>query len=553
MRGLLLGTILCLFSCSIALSAPDPVSHDVVVSGRVPDTRASFEGYTTPGGFVTIREGGSILGTVSANASGYFTKTLYNQTAGNHTYSLTMTDPLGTETSADVFNLNLLVMRETKATNIILPATIYKDMASGVRLHGYAYPYSTINIFINPGGITESVVTNRFGIWTHYVRAHLSAGSYTAYVRVSHPSGFQSVNSKTVSFYYNPQSIPSQQSDAPVIHSNTHPDQNKWYKANSPLLYWEKGSATGFSYVWDHYSGTVPSASVNLNNKSIEFANQANGIWYLHVRQLLPSGWSSTGHYRVQIDNQPPEELIITTYPEGTSEKRPIVVFSAIDTISGIDHYELSLDKQDFFRAESPYLPEKISAGVHVYTVRAYDRAGNMAESEVRVTIPEVGEVKITFPETGDHFGVFNSIKVTGTAPINTVVDLYLDGENISRGIKVDDKGNWEYVYEKFIGPGKHNFVAIALRDNIESKPSNTVDVQIDLVKGIPNWIIYLLLIILILIPLIWLLIILWKRRRKKKDEERQYVPPVFPATTEQNINQMQESYHDKSQNRPMD
>lgn len=289
---------------------------------------------------------------------------------------------------------------------------------------------------------------------------------------------------------------------SPTVSSATHPDQSVWYKNNSPAFSW---SGTGnYSYVFDQNPGTAPAGSVNTKNTSISFQNKADGTWYFHIRALGDNGWSATTTYRVQIDATAPSSIEVVTEPKVTSDKRPMVSFNAVDAASGIDHYEIKLDKDEFKAATSPYTPATINSGDHVFTVRAYDKAGNMIEGSAKINIQEITVPRITKPGNNGIFKLAQQLNIEGSADASTLVDVYFDGVNIARSVKVDEGGIWRYQYQSFIMPGKHKITAVAVKDGIESKLSNEINIRIDPsavnIFGIlvPSYLVFIVLIAII-------------------------------------------------------
>lgn len=313
---------------------------------------------------------------------------------------------------------------------------------------------------------------------------------------------------------------------SPTVSSGTHPDQNAWYKNNSPSFSWSSGS--GFSYVFDQNAGTVPAASVNTRETSVSFKDKADGIWYFHIRAEGSSGWSGTTTYRVQIDTGVPTDLVIVTEPKDEASKRPMVSFVAKDAASGIDYYEIRMDREDFVRATSPFTPSSINSGLHVFTVRAYDKAGNMIEGSVKIKIAEIAVPEILSPNDGATLKLAQQMEISGTAAVGTKVNVYLDGMKIAVDLEVKDDGTWSYTYKTLIMPGKHQIFAIATSDGIESQYSKKIDLRIDPAAislfglVIPSFVIFVVvaLIILGLCSIIFWLFFFVKRRYDKVREK---------------------------------
>ena len=149
MRGVLKRLLIALAVVALPSVATADVTSTVTVSGVQPDTTVSFAGYASPNAFVTITDGASIVGTVSANASGVFSKTLTNQIPGNHNFGLTATDTNGDATPIVSFALNLQDHADTAVTNILLPVTVTAQTGARPTLTGSGTPGNTMTIFID--------------------------------------------------------------------------------------------------------------------------------------------------------------------------------------------------------------------------------------------------------------------------------------------------------------------------------------------------------------------------------------------------------------------
>lgn len=332
---------------------------------------------------------------------------------------------------------------------------------------------------------------------------------------------------------------------APNVTSSTHPDQNSWYNNNTPDFSWNRPSGvTGFSYVFDQSPGTDPGQTVNTTNTGTSFTKKADGTWYFHIRAVGPNGWSSTTNYRVQIDTTAPYSVTVVTDPKGTADVRPIVSFNALDATSGIAYYKISMDMEPFQQVTSPYLPSYITSGSHIFYVEAFDLAGNMAEGQAKIYIKQIAVPTITKPQNHAIINLVENLNVTGKANKDTTVDLYFDGVNIARSIKVGSNGEWQFNYQKLIFPGSHKIVAIAVKDGIQSQPSKAISIRIDATAIslfgviIPSWIVMVMLLFIIGI-LIFLCILLYEfgknrynalleRVKKRNTESRRRIAGEF-------------------------
>ena len=176
------------------------------------------------------------------------------------------------------------------------------------------------------------------------------------------------------------------------ITSSTHPDETQWYKLSHAIFDWT--NAQGISTVrlgYDKNADGNPSVPYNdpISHKELDLAD---GIWYFHVQEKDTGGWSPVSTYRVQIDTVPPLPFDIK-FPNGTTTQSGSAIavqFATSDDLSGIDHYQISVDgKESTASADEGSRPYALPAdsGEHTLLVRAYDKAGNVAIAEGKFAV----------------------------------------------------------------------------------------------------------------------------------------------------------------------
>ena len=182
------------------------------------------------------------------------------------------------------------------------------------------------------------------------------------------------------------------------VFSPTHPFQEQWYNNNTPVFSWEKLSNTdAFSFILDNQPFSIPDNNPESIDTSVMFSNTREGLSYFHIKTKRHDLWGGTSHFLVRIDTTPPTELNLRldTQIASVIASRALVKFTAKDTLSGVDHYEIGvIDKNDsldispvFVEVKSPYqLPTTVSGNVLVI-VKAFDKAGNVSEDTIDITI----------------------------------------------------------------------------------------------------------------------------------------------------------------------
>jgi hypothetical protein len=189
----------------------------------------------------------------------------------------------------------------------------------------------------------------------------------------------------------------------PVVVSETHPDQTRWYKSNTVSLRWDNESgASGFSYIVSDQPIDIPDEISEGDKREVVYRNLGDGRRYFHIRALRNGNWGGTTHYALNIDATPPADFRLEILPNSrTNRQQPVIQFSTTDALSGTDHYELKLvdvktpgssaaTEEIFIEAQSPYIPPQLAHGEYDLIVRAYDKAGNYREVTDRLEVVPV-------------------------------------------------------------------------------------------------------------------------------------------------------------------
>ena len=104
--------------------------------------------------------------------------------------------------------------------------------------------------------------------------------------------------------------------------------------------------------------------------------------------------WGSTANRKVKVDTTPPVfNKIKMQYTSCNGSSIALVDFSAEDSSSGVDHYEVAITDVSnntnispaFFTAESPYKGSLDNRNDVVFVARAIDHAGNTTDASINI------------------------------------------------------------------------------------------------------------------------------------------------------------------------
>lgn len=224
----------------------------------------------------------------------------------------------------------------------------------------------------------------------------------------------------------------------------------------SPTATW----ATGTPYEWpilnnitggdiNLAAGTVTSGGTTANADLVRLqftAGSTQGLTQIVFRSHDPAtqftdtlgignGVAATtvNSSNIYIDSDAPTGVSISAVPASwTNASSVTLTFSATDTLSGIDHYELSIDSGLYFTATSPYVLDvsSMSDGTHTATVKAVDRAGNEATASTNFYLDKMS------PSISIDSAKQSSVElISGGTAIQGVVNIQVTASDATSGL----------------------------------------------------------------------------------------------------------------------
>lgn len=266
--------------------------------------------------------------------------------------------------------------------------------------------------------------------------------------------------------------------NAPVISSETHPDQNGWYNKTTAIFNWElPQGALETKLLIGRNQNSTPTVSYipPVSTKTIE--DLGEGTYYFSVQTRTTAGWSSVGRFKLNIDTKPPQDFDVSVNNEDTSPK---LTFITDDIDSGFSHYEIKIgggeiiriDEQEVINYELP----PIYSGEQNIAIIAFDKAGNQTIREVIVSF---GEALITkpiiteYPEEIEQ-GKIITIQGSGTPDNKLLLTLTRKGNVVytEEGI-VDGDGRFSFAIGSHLDLGYHTAFVQAYNEDtkLQSNP----------------------------------------------------------------------------------
>ena len=181
--------------------------------------------------------------------------------------------------------------------------------------------------------------------------------------------------------------------DAPEVTVVSHPNEELYYSLPKAKFTWDlPGDVMVVRLSLDTKAATVPTTSYDPAISEKEFDQLTDGVMYFHLRYQNEAGWGATAHKKIMVDITPPPTFPLEVKPVASSSDA-LLLFTATDTLSGIDHYEIVVDSGSPIKipvsalAGGQYSLTGQSPGEHTFKVLAFDRAGNSTTVEAKATI----------------------------------------------------------------------------------------------------------------------------------------------------------------------
>jgi hypothetical protein len=193
-----------------------------------------------------------------------------------------------------------------------------------------------------------------------------------------------------------PKTTPTQSGPAPVaptVSSNVFTEPDSWYATTSATFSWTLPyDVTSVRLLYDDDETSVPTVDRGRIT-SRELTELEEGESYFHIMFRNATGWGAPTHYRILVDVTPPSSFDVSVAQPDRLSQDVVLRFEASDEPSGIERYEIFVDGS----LAATVSPEDMAAGSYtlnipnpgerVFTVKAYDLAGNSTVSETTFTV----------------------------------------------------------------------------------------------------------------------------------------------------------------------
>lgn len=284
-----------------------------------------------------------------------------------------------------------------------------------------------------------------------------------------------------------PVSEVTENSQIPEISSPTHPDPNSWYPKNRAEFTWPLPSGvTGVRLLANQSARTTPSVVYSPPISEKEITDLEDGISYFHVQFRDASGWGQVVHFKVQVDTEKPASLSVSEIErEDATDPRVVFKMFAKDSLSGIDHFKITLDDEGSIiwkdDGSHEYQTEALPSGKHKLLTKVYDKAGNFLEITTDFLIKPISSPIIE--DYQKNLTDSELLSISGTALPKSEVEFWFKGEADfleSQMTDVDKEGKFSFVSKKRLHNGSYKIWAETVdRRGARSAPSEQISVKV--------------------------------------------------------------------------
>ena len=185
---------------------------------------------------------------------------------------------------------------------------------------------------------------------------------------------------------------------APNMNSLTHPKPESYYGTSTVRIDWKiPPDVIGIRMLFTDKDSATPNVVLKPDVASSTQLGVADGTWYFYLQFKNEAGWGEVGKRKVMIDTVLPEEFQVALLDQGDDATAPKLTMKTTDDVSGMDRYEIYFNDtsvgtvKDADVGEGFPIPPQAGGPTKV-KVKAYDKAGNIRESEKELTLPLVAK-----------------------------------------------------------------------------------------------------------------------------------------------------------------
>ncbi len=185
---------------------------------------------------------------------------------------------------------------------------------------------------------------------------------------------------------------------APTINSATHPKAENWYGTSTVKMDWKvPPDVTSIRWLFSSKEDEKPTQVLKADVSSSTQTGIADGVWYFYLQYKNEAGWGEVGKRKIMIDTVQPLAFDVGLLDQGDNANTPKFSMKTTDELSGMDRYEIYIGGTQVGSVKDAdltdgYLVPPQEGGVQKVLIKAFDKAGNIRESEKDLNLPVVAK-----------------------------------------------------------------------------------------------------------------------------------------------------------------
>lgn len=413
-------------------------------------------GTAVPSSSVKISRNGTLVGTVTTDASGNWTYDYTGTALSDGTYTFTATATVAAVESIASAPLEVKI----DATSPLKPSTPSLQGETGnltkneqPTFTGTTEPGATVTITVD-GVVTGTVIADSLGNWEFENPTAMAEGPHTVQVKATDVAGNTSDNSDTFNFTIDHTApatpgAPTMTDDDGTLTTNNKPTIKGTTEPNAIVSIYNDTTlvATVTANATGNWSYTFTDALEDGNHDiSVSVADEAgNNTARGEVLEITVDTEKPAQPLTpiLQTSNNDGHVRVINPSISGTTE--PNATVAIYD--GGILVTTITADAE----GKWSYTFTDLTEGEHEISVTAKDAAGNVSDASGKLSIivdttkPATPSKPLLTTENNDGNLKVNTVTVKGTAEPNSTVSIY-DGDVLVGTATTDNDGNWTYT-----------------------------------------------------------------------------------------------------------
>lgn len=234
----------------------------------------------------------------------------------------------------------------------------------------------------------------------------------------------------------------------PEAGSTVFLDPEVWYATKSGVFTWEVPfdvDVLALDIATSSEADPTTKYKPPIDQIALNAELLTDGVQYLTMKYKNQVGWGGVLHRKIMIDTIPPKTFTINVRAGNSATAFPLLTFEAVDDISGIAQYELTIPGNDPIvitpdEAKIGYLLKDLVDGTYTIKVVAQDHAGNKTESTTAVLITAGWHPPVAVVSTGSIWDIFKGKNLIILLLVLALIGQFILQRNIKKAHEIREQ-----------------------------------------------------------------------------------------------------------------